>query len=265
MRSNFFKAFLLVIIASAAFSLKAQNAIFLKQGNITYEKKVNILALMKQSAKDNEDNIWVKKAVEAYVNSGRPASVSSTFNLAFNGDKSLYTPLDEQPPEYSMAFAQNAASNNIVYTDLDSASSVSEKSIFDENFTVKDSVRQIKWKITDETRMIAGFQCRRANALVMDSIYVVAFYTNDIITASGPECFTGLPGMILGVALPHKHVSWFANKVSVSPAVDPAAIIPAAPRRKSTTINRKDLYERLNKRLKEWGENGQQIMENSLL
>lgn len=265
MRPIFIKTCLLVTIVTAALSLSAQNAIFLKQGNITFEKKVNVLALLKASATGNDKNIWSQKMVEAYENSDRSPFVTSTFNLAFNRRKSLYTPLDEEPPQYTLAFALNAATNNVVYTNLDSAQSISEKSIFDQNFTVKDSLRQIKWKITDETRMIAGFQCRRANALVMDSIYVVAFYTNDIITSSGPECFTGLPGMILGLALPHKHVTWFANKVSVSPAVDASTLVPAAPRRKSTTLNRTELFERLNKRLKEWGDNGQKIMENSIL
>ncbi len=47
----------------------------------------------------------------------------------------------------------------------------------------------------------------------MDSIYVVAFYTDEILTTGGPESFTGLPGMILGIAIPHEHVSWFATKV----------------------------------------------------
>lgn len=265
MRTIFMKALLLCGIAFMALTSNAQNAVFLKQGNITYEKKVNILAVMKASLNGKDNNIWMQKAVEAYENSGRSPSVTSTFNLAFNGNKSLYTPLDEEPPQYSMAFAENAASNNIVYTNLDSMQSISEKSIFDQNFTVKDSIRQIKWKITDETRTIAGFQCRRANALVMDSIYVVAFYTNDIVPSEGPESFSGLPGMILGLALPHKHVTWFATKVSVSPAVDASAIVPATPRRKSTTLSRAQLYEQLNKRLKEWGDNGQKIMENSLL
>ncbi len=62
-------------------------------------------------------------------------------------------------------------------------------------------------------REIAGYTCRRANALVMDSIYVVAFYTEVIPVSSGPEIFSGLPGMILGVALPHENVTWFATSV----------------------------------------------------
>src|SRR6185437_10397918 len=90
----------------------------------------------------------------------------------------------------------------------------SQKTIFDQPFLVKDSLRKIKWKITDENREIAGYNCRRANGLMMDSIYVVAFYTDKIPVSGGPESFSGLPGMILEVALPHENVIWRATKVT---------------------------------------------------
>ena len=90
---------------------------------------------------------------------------------------------------------------------------MSQKTVFEQTFLVEDTLRRIKWKITDETRPIAGFNCRRANALIMDSICVVAFYTDEILTTGGPESFSGLPGMILGIALPHEHITWFATKV----------------------------------------------------
>jgi GLPGLI family protein len=82
-------------------------------------------------------------------------------------------------------------------------------------YLITDSIRKIHWKITSEIKMIAGFSCRRANAIIMDSVYVVAFYTDEIIPRGGPESFTGLPGMILGIALPYDHTTWFATRVSL--------------------------------------------------
>lgn len=258
------KNILLAVCLLSGIMAEAQHALFLKQGNIQYEKKVNVLAVMKDRLTTND--IWGQKAVEGYESSGRSPFITNNFNLAFTDAKSLYTPIeggDEKPNPFG--FFQSAASDNIVYTDMDSLKSVASKAIYDENFMVTDSVRNIHWKITDETREIAGFQCRRANALIMDSIYVVAFYTNEILTPSGPESFSGLPGMILGVALPHLHMTWFATKVSVSPAVDKATLVPPTPRRKAITTTRKALFERLNKRLKEWGKQGNLIMQNALL
>lgn len=245
-------------------TVSSQNALFLNQGNITFQKTTNVLAILKENMGD--DNVWGAKMVEAYEKSSNPHSAVLTFNLAFNGNKTLYTPVETDAVKIPMMeFMLSAAGNNTVYTDLDSAKSSSLKNIYDESFLVNDSLRKIRWKITDETRMIAGFQCRRANAIVMDSIYVVAFYTDLIPTSGGPESFTGLPGMILGLALPHKHMTWFASKVSASPPVDPTTLVPPKGKRKTEIISRKALYERLNKRLKDWGKNGALIMQNSLL
>ncbi|ULT40412.1 GLPGLI family protein [Niabella defluvii] len=43
---------------------------------------------------------------------------------------------------------------------------------------------------------------------------MVAFYTDEIITKAGPESFNGLPGMILGLAIPHQHITIFATSVT---------------------------------------------------
>ncbi len=92
---------------------------------------------------------------------------------------------------------------------------------------VKDTLPTIIWKLVDETRDIAGYSCRRANGLIMDSIYVVAFYSEEIRVSSGPESFTGLPGMILGVALPDEHVTWFAKLVTPQlPEISAAIVEP---------------------------------------
>lgn len=114
---------------------------------------------------------------------------------------------------------------------------------------VKDSVRKITWKITDETREIAGYTCRRANALVMDSIYVVAFYAIQIPVSGGPESFTGLPGMILGLAIPHENITWFATKVT-DMTVDPKAMVMP---KKGKPVTGKQLRETLAELMKNWG------------
>ena len=98
--------------------------------------------------------------------------------------------------------------------------SITQKNVYDDLYLVKDSLRKIDWKITDETREIAGYECRRANAIVLDSVYVVAYYTIQIPFSGGPESFTGLPGTILGLALPHENMTWFATKVTEIPVSD---------------------------------------------
>ena len=156
---------------------------------------------------------------------------------------------------------QPPAQQNVIYADLDQQKSVSQKTVFEQVFLVADSARRIKWKMTDETRVIAGFNCRRANAMIMDSIYVVAFYTDEILTTGGPESFSGLPGMILGVALPHEHITWFATKVEATPVNEGQVAVPV----KGKKVTNSGLMEAIQKSLKEWGKQGRLYMQEVML
>lgn len=83
-------------------------------------------------------------------------------------------------------------------------------------FDIADSIPSLDWRITTESRMIAGFNCRKAVAKIFDSVYVFAFYTDEILISGGPGSFHGLPGLIMGVTIPRLFTSWIATKVSVN-------------------------------------------------
>src|SRR5580658_4601403 len=177
-----------VLLALTARPSLAQNNIFLSQGKIEFERRINQFAQREEMRDPGDDDSW-----------------ADYFDLLFTRTKTLYKPGRESPDKPNPFFNDPPAHENVVFDDLDQGKTVGQKIVFEQTFLVQDTLRHIKWKITDETRVIAGFNCRRANGLVMDSIYIVAFYTDEILTTGGPESFTGLPGMILGVALPHEH------------------------------------------------------------
>ena len=228
----------------------AQNAIFLTHGKIEFERRINVFA---QIGDDDQWSEFRKKLSNHFK--------TSYFELAFTRDKSLYKPGRESADREMFNFFPSPAQDHIVYCDLDKAKAISETNVFEERFLVQDSLRPIKWKITDETRNIAGFNCRRANAIIMDTIYVVAFYTDEILTTGGPESFSGLPGMILGVSLPHQHISWFATKVEAVP-VDESQIYPPV---KGKKVNNAGLLQAVKPALKDWRKLGQQYMEAIVL
>jgi GLPGLI family protein len=95
----------------------------------------------------------------------------------------------------------------------------------------------------------------------MDSIYVVAFYTDEILTSGGPESFSGLPGMILGVALPHQHVTWFATKVESISVADAQVTAP----QKGKKTDNAALKTTLNTAFKDWGKYAQKFLQSILL
>ncbi|HWK06545.1 MAG TPA: GLPGLI family protein [Puia sp.] len=226
----------------------AQNTIFLSEGKIEFEKKINLYARM------DEDNSWSELEKKAM-----PQFKTTYFDLLFTRNKSLYKPGRENTDNNKIW--EQPAEENVVYSDLDNGRSVSQKKIFEQLFLVQDSLRRIKWKITDETRVIAGFNCRRANAIIMDSIYVVAFYTDEILTPGGPESFTGLPGMILGVSLPHQHLTWFAIKVQAVKVADTEITAP----QKGKKVTNPVLKQTLQESLKQWGKEGRYYIQSALL
>jgi len=251
MKAKAIRYIFLFCLLLTAVQIKAQNTIFLAEGKIEFEKRVNQYALME------EGDTWSDLQKKTM-----PKFKTTYFDLLFSKNKTIYQPGRENPDNNKMMWGgEGVAQENVVYTELDSARSISQKKVFETMFLIQDSTRRIQWKITDETRAIAGFQCRRANALIMDSIYVVAFYTDDIITPGGPESFTGLPGMILGVSLPHQHVTWFATKVAARPLT--AAELKTPTRGKKVT--NASLRESLNDVMKDWGKYKQRNLEAVIL
>jgi len=91
-----------------------------------------------------------------------------------------------------------------------------QKNIFGSAFNIEDSILNIKWSLTNENRNIAGFNCKKAVGKIFDSVYVFAFYTDEIMISGGPCSINGLPGMIMGVTIPRLFTSWIATKVSVN-------------------------------------------------
>lgn len=226
---------------------KAQFARFPVSGVIEFEKRVNMHSLIKRNM--NKDNqTWMNERFEEYKKT-KPQFVVSKSTLYFSKDKSLFVPTPASAVEqHFLSWHPLTTQFNTVYNDLSTSTSVIQKNLFEQNYLVKDSTRTIKWKITDETREIAGYSCRRANALVMDSIYVVAYYTDQIPVSSGPEMFSGLQGMILGLALPHEHVTWFATSVADKPLDKP--IVPPA---KGKVANNKSFVTTVEGLVKQYG------------
>lgn len=227
--------------------LFAQNERFTTSGSIAYEKSVNTYALIKKMY-DKDMQGFMQQAFDQYKKT-QPQFKILKSTLTFTDNKTLFTPAVAETASNNFFYIPMCDQNNTIFCDMSANTGVTQKAVFEQTFLVKDTLRKIKWKITGETREIAGYTCRRANGLVMDSIYVVAFYTDKIPVSGGPESFSGLPGMILQVALPHDNVSWVATKVTDMTV--PASQV--APPKKGKVLNSKQLYETLQSVFKDRG------------
>lgn len=242
-----------------AAALLAQKAHFITGGTIEYDKTTNMYAVIKSSL--DPKSVYDKSYFESYQNK-YPQFKRLKSTLKFGENKTLFTPAvvaDENSSQFW--YDVFASQPNNTWSDLTTRSTVIAKEIYNEELLLRDTMRKVKWKITDETREIAGYTCRRANGIMMDSIYVVAFYTNKIPVFGGPESFNGLPGMILQVSLPHDNITWMATKVTEA-AVPGNTIVPP---KKGKPMNRKELYDAVKIFMKHWGKDGMVEMKLFLL
>jgi GLPGLI family protein len=221
------KKYLFIIITILFLQPLHAQDIFISKGQIEFEKKVNtrknLEAIYKSDDENNGDDDFFAQIIKQV-----PEWKTTYFNLYFDGSKTLYKPGREVtvPGPKGPDWFQDPAQNNVVFCNLDSKQNISQKSVYEATFLITDSLRTAKWKITNDSRDIAGFNCRKATTIIMDSVFVVAFYTDQITTSGGPESFNGLPGMILGLAIPRIHTTWFATKVE---STDPAPAVFTVP------------------------------------
>jgi GLPGLI family protein len=221
-----------VILCSVASSICAQD--FVTRGKIEYEIKRNNKRIY-----DDED-----RSSSPFIASLPEYDVSYR-ELLFAWDRSIYQPGRKalNPPRF--------LNENEVYIDLEKKEAVSKRRLLDDYYLLADSVHAIKWKFENETRKIAGWQCRKAVGRINDSVYVVAFYCPEIIPQGGPELFSGLPGMILGLAIPRLYTTWFATRIEIA-NIDESKIVPPTIK-KGKQYTKNELAEVLLKKYKEAG------------
>lgn len=106
-------------------------------------------------------------------------------------------------------------SAKVLFQDLKNNTSEVQIQI-DDKYIITDSLNEITWRFSEEYRNIAGYECRRVNGATKDSLYLIAFYTDELPLAAGPALTSGLPGMILGLVIPEMHIQYWATKVEYS-------------------------------------------------
>jgi GLPGLI family protein len=131
------------------------------------------------------------------------------------------------------------------YNDYSSKTYTNARYIVDDIYLLSGQLRNIEWKLSPtETREIAGFNCRKATGIIYDSVYVFAFYTDEVTTAGGPMGINGLPGMIMGLTIPRMYASWIATKLQL--AADTKKIIAPVKGKKKDPVELKTSVQKLN-------------------
>lgn len=166
---------------------------------ITYERKTN---LYKRWKKNENIQRWIKEEDKIKVD---------YFELFATDTCSLFRPQESDLKEnYSWTTTKNT-----VYQFPLKNSRYLIKTMWGEELHLTDTLQKRKWRITESTRKIAGYICRKAIWEPNDSTRIYAWFSYDIMPSTGPESFNGLPGTILGIATEDGGVVYFAKKVEV--------------------------------------------------
>jgi len=225
-----------------------QAQVFISKGLVEYQVVVN-------NHKAMGDGTWAEMFKDKI-----PKLSTSYYQLTFDGDKSIYL-FNRKDEKTKSPWNNNGDEDNIWYNDYSSEKFIQQKNIFGETYILADSLKRIDWKITNENRMIAGFNCRKAVGVLFDSVYVFAFYTDEITVSGGPMSLHGLPGMILGITIPRMFSSWVASKIEIN-GVNYSKINAPVKGKKKKPV---ELETNIIEATKDWGKYGQQAVWNMYL
>lgn len=242
--------FYIVLIFLTNTYCQAQQLIL--QGRIHYERKENLHKLF------TEENEWTNEFKKQL-----PKYRTDIFELSFNTKKSLYKMEQEFEGNSSILDWFNVAKSNIVAQNLELNKLHAQKTIYENTYQITDSLPKLNWKLHNEFRTIAGFSCRKASTIILDSVYIIAFFTDEIPVSAGPESMNGLPGMILGMVVPRMNTTWFATRVDhVSVTEENLSFNPKSKKKLSTI---KSFLDELKLATKNWGKESGDIIWRSIL
>ena len=240
---------LYIVILSFFVGASAAQVNFVKAGAISYERRISQFAALGNS--EDDSNMWMEELKKQF-----PKVVADNFTLQFNSKESFYYLTKENPDNKYINMLFKPSETNYVNQKHETGTVTSAATIFENTYLVNDSLVKYEWKITGEVRDIAGFECKKAVTKICDSVVVVAFYTDQIPVQAGPENFNGLPGMILGIAVPRLGTTIFATSISLQAA--PNYVLPTLSKPKKSTI--KQLDADLLKTTKDWGKEAAAIL-----
>lgn len=238
-----------ILISAALFLFNSTQAqVFINKGMIEYEVVLN-------NHKAMGEGTWAEMFKDKISRLS-----TSYYQLTFDTDKSIYR-FNRKDEKTKSPWGNDGSEDNIWYNDYINDKFVQQKNVFGETYILTDSLKRINWKITNENRMIAGFNCRKAVGILFDSVYVFAFYTDEITVTGGPMSLNGLPGMIMGITIPRMFCSWVATKLEMNGVNYGNITAPAKGKKKKAA----ELQETVVKVTKDWGNWGQQAVWNIFL
>jgi GLPGLI family protein len=228
-------------LAILVFTSSSNAQQFVDKAVIEFEVNTNLKKMM-------SNNSWDEKMKE-----NLSELKTSYWNFTFANNKSIYKFGRWSPKTRIPKYQKDEDEENVWFHDFSNKTMSSQKLIASTSFVLTDSIANIEWKITNENREIAGYNCRKAVGKIFDDVYVFAFFTDEITISGGPCSINGLPGMILGLTIPRLYTSFIATKVSLN-SENQTEIKPIVAKKTYKTAELKTILEETTKDWFRWNE-----------
>jgi GLPGLI family protein len=196
----------------SAFSSIAQ----IKQGRVLYERQVKMQGrALIQGAPENPE-------VARFLSQPR----IDRFELLFGNNQSIWQKADDEMPAEELPsggpirISFMGGNDDVTFVDISSGKRTDQVEVGGKKFIVEDDIKQLNWKVSEETKIILGHPCRKATAEtvgkrprtqiingeikkeeVTDTTYSTAWFATDIPVFAGPMYPKQLPGLILELDL----------------------------------------------------------------
>jgi GLPGLI family protein len=199
-----------ILIASTTLLFAITATAQVKEGTIIYERKIDMH----------------KRITDEQMKAMMPQFRTSKHQLLFSDSTSIYkvVPEDEAPDPFAgsegggRVMFRMAGAEGEQYRNFSQAKYVESRELGAKTYIIEDTIRQQPWKLTDETKTILNYTCKKATRTSERGQNIEAWYTEAIPCPAGPEGFASLPGAILQVNVNTNEMVY--NALSVSDKVE---------------------------------------------
>jgi len=174
--------------------------------------------------------------------------------LYFNEHEAIFENLPKEDPEEGMPMEGGGMMIKMYqpddksYLDLAGEKMIEQKEFMSRVFLIESELKQDKWKMTGQQRMILEYPCQEAVTQV-EGKEVHAWFTPQIAVAAGPGRYSGLPGLVLAMEMDDGDRTLTAIKLELKPVEKGAIQKP----RKGKKVTREEYQAIVAEKMKEMG------------
>ncbi|GAB2785241.1 GLPGLI family protein [Rhabdobacter roseus] len=231
-----------LLLALCGGTALAQNT----EGIVLYDQKVNVHRRLPD------------EAMKAMV----PEFRTNKMQLAVRGGESLFKSIEsnDEPIEASGgARLVIRVPQNEIYRNFEQKKSVELRELAGQKFLIQDSLRQVPWKLTGESKKIHGYDCLKATYIQPERQQpIVAWFTDAIPCPSGPAVYGGLPGLILELDVNEGEMIYTATSLGLKKLTGSDLKVPSGGKK----VSEAEFNKIRDEYMKEMGNGGMRIIRN---